>query len=126
MYFPPKRFEELHFKMRYTPFGGEVKSTGSKGICCKNKIVGNYVIIVLGQENADNLTGRIFYVLGTEYDIQTFPLMMDIKAFWNRARLHLHTQVCFLHNIMLTLKACFIRLAKINLFVIYIKASDMH
>lgn len=39
----------------------------------KNKIVGNYVIIVLGQEDADDFTGRICYDLDTEYDIQIFP-----------------------------------------------------
>ena len=52
---------------------------------------------------------------------------MAIKAFCNRALIHLYTPVCLLHNIMLTPKACFNRLAKINLFhVIYIKASNMH
>ena len=73
--------------MRYTPFGGEVKSTGSKEFVVKNKIVGNYDIKVLGQKSADSFTGRIFYVLDTEYDIQIFPPKMDIKAFCNRALL---------------------------------------
>lgn len=84
----------------------------------KNKIVGNYVIIVLGQESADNFTGRICDVLDTEYDIQIFPPKMKIKAFWNRALLQLHTQVCFLH-IMLTPKACFIGLAKKSIYFMW-------
>lgn len=53
--------------------------------------------------------------------------MMDIETFWNRALLYFYTQASFLHLIMLTLKACPITPAKINVFhVIYIKASNMH
>lgn len=33
----PNSFEELHFKMRYTSFGGKVKSTGSKKSVVKTK-----------------------------------------------------------------------------------------
>lgn len=45
-----------------------------------------------------------------------FPKKIDVKAIWNRALLHLNPQVCFLHNIMLTPKACFIRLAKKSIY----------
>lgn len=64
--------------MRYTPFRGEVKSTGSKKCVVKTR---QLVIVVLGQENANILLDMICYVLDAEHDIQLFPPKIDIKTF---------------------------------------------
>lgn len=111
----PNGSEELHSKMRYTPFGEESEIHRIKEICRKSKFVSNYSPwpIECWQLYRQDLLCSRNRIRHSEFPP---PQKNDVKAIWNRALLHLYPHVCFLHNIMLTPKACFIRLAKKSIY----------